>query len=380
MQVKKWMVILFLLMMFSWILTDVSKAFPNISAIAVVIYDPDFDLVVYEKNANQKRSIASLTKIMTILYICELIQAELVSPDDIVTASANAAGRGGTEINIKSGEKFTVKELLYAAALASANDAAVALAEYAAGSEREFAELMTKRAWELGLTETNFVDSTGLLSIYSGNYSTAYEMALLSKFAMDNELFKHFVSTKTYELKSKGRTITNSNVLLGKVDGVNGIKTGATTPAGHTLITSVERNERRLIIVMLGAPSRELRNNESEELVEYAYNHLQVFIPKGKVITQLNVPDGVTHLIDAVMDRELSLFSFNDKYADIETKYQLLNKKAPIEKGDKVGELTVVHKSEEIASIDLVSSQNTGLASFLRRLWNRIVRFLLDLF
>ncbi len=380
MRAKKLMAVFFLLMIFSCIISSISRAFPDVSAVAVVIYDPDFDLVIYEKNAAQRRSIASLTKIMTILYVCELIQADVISLDDIVTASANAAERGGTEIKIKSGEKFTVEELLYAAALASANDAAVALAEYTAGSEKEFAGLMTKRAWELGLTDTNFVDATGLLSIYSGNYSTAYEMALLSQFAMENELFKHFVSTKEYELKSKGRTITNSNVLLDKVDGVNGIKTGATTPAGHTLITSVERNERRLIIVVLGAPSREIRNSQSEELVEYTYSHLQVFIPKGEVISKMNVPDGLTHLIDAVMDRELSLFNFNDRYTDIETKYQLLDKRAPIEKGDKVGELIVLHQNEKIASIDLIAGQNTGLASFLRRLWNRLVQFFMDLF
>ena len=121
--------------------------------------------------------------------------------------SANLASRGGTEIKIKAGEQFTIEELLYASALASANDAAVVLAEYVVGSEGEFASLMNIRAQELGLADTNFVDSTGLLSIFSGNYSTAYDMAILSAFAMDNKLFKDLVSTEEYDLEPKARTL-----------------------------------------------------------------------------------------------------------------------------------------------------------------------------
>ncbi len=368
------------LVLFCSLFIKVCSAFPDLSAIAVVVYDPDFNQVVYEKNAYQRRSIASLTKIMTILYICELVETGTISLDQVVAASANAASRGGTEIKIKAGEQFTIEELLYASALASANDAAVVLAEYVAGSEGEFASLMNIRAQELGLADTNFVDSTGLLSIFSGNYSTAYDMAILSAFAMDNKLFKDLVSTEEYDLEPKARTLKNSNVLLGKVEGVNGIKTGATTPAGHTLITSVERNQRQLIVVVLGAPSREKRNAQSEELVEYAYSHLQVIVPQGQVITTLTVPDGVTHLVDVVTEQELSLYMLAGDSSDFETEYELLNKRAPVEKGEKVGELFVIQQGKEIASIDLVSGQSTGLASFLRRLWNRITEFILNLF
>ena len=164
------------------------------------------------------------------------------------------------------------------------------------------------------------------------------------------------------------------------MEGVNGIKTGATTPAGHTLITSVERNQRQLIVVVLGAPSREKRNAQSEELVEYVYSHLQVIVPQGQVITTLTVPDGVTHLVDVVTEQELSLYMLAGDSSDFETEYELLNKRAPVEKGEKVGELFVIQQGKEIASIDLVSGQSTGLASFLRRLWNRITEFILNLF
>ncbi len=353
----------------------VASDFPNLQAIAVVLYDADFDQIVYAKNPHQQRSIASLTKIMTIFYVCELIEAEQISLDDVVTASSNAASRGGTEIKLKSGDKFTVEELLYASALASANDAAVALAEFVAGSEKEFANLMTKRARELGLVNTNFVDSTGLLSIYSGNYSTAFEMAVLARMAMENELFLRFVSTKEYELKPQDRILRNSNVLLHEVSGVNGIKTGATTPAGHTLITSVVRHDRHLIIVVLGAPSREIRNSESKALLEFAYDRLQVIIPQAKTITTAHIPDGVTHLVDAVLKQDFSIFAFDNLDQKLKTAVVLDSVYAPVEKGERIGELIIYNEDEEYGRLELVSNQATGLASFLRRIWNRIVRF-----
>ncbi|HHT36963.1 MAG TPA: D-alanyl-D-alanine carboxypeptidase [Firmicutes bacterium] len=377
---RKWISVLLLVVFLGNLAFAQPQDFPEINAVAVVIYDADFDQMIYGKNPHDQRSIASLTKIMTMLYVCELVEQGKIALDDVVTASSNAASRDGTEIKLKAGDKFTVEELLYASALASANDAAVALAEYTAGSEAEFAKLMTKRAREMGLTDTNFVDCTGLLSIYSGNYSTAYEMAVLSRIAMENELFKRLVSTKEYELKPQNRTIRNSNVLLHEVEGVNGIKTGATTPAGHTLITSVERNGRSLIIVVLGAPSRESRNEQSEALVEYAYSKLKTIIPAGQAVTQVKVTDGVTHLVDAVLERDLSMFAFEPKDAEIDTKIELKDNRAPVDKGDKVGELVIIRNGEEYGRIDLVSNQNTGLASVLRRLWNRIVEFFSRLF
>lgn len=349
------------------------EEFPKVSAIAAVIYDADLNTILYEKNAYQSRSIASLTKIMTILYACELVQTGKIRLDDQVTCSANAASRGGTQIDLRSGDKFTVEELLYASALSSANDAAVALAEYIAGSEKEFAGLLTKRAHELGLKDSNYVDSTGLLSIYSGNFSTAYDMAVLAKIAMENELFHRFVSTKEYELKPQGRTIRNSNVLLHEVSGVDGIKTGATTPAGHTLITSAVRHGRRIIVVVLGAPSREVRNTESKDLIEFAYNKLEVLIPAGTQQTQAFVRDGVTHLIDVVTAEDFSVFAFDENQRKFGTRVQLQKLKAPIEKGNKVGELVILRDGEELATVDLVSNHSTGLASFVRRFWNSMV-------
>lgn len=369
-----------LLVFFSQIVLAETE-FPELRSIAIVVYDADYGLVVYEKNMHARRSIASLTKIMTLLYACELVENGKISLDDVVTASANAASREGTQIRLKAGDKFTVEELLYATALSSANDAAVALAEYIAGSEKEFARMMSTRARELGINNTNFVDATGLLSIYDGNYSTAYELAILSTIAMQNDLFRTLVSTKEYELKAQGRTIKNTNSLLHDIEGVNGIKTGSTTPAGHTLVTSVIKHNRHLIIVVLGAPSREVRNEESEQLLNWAFSNLEVVIRANEVVEQLEVPDGVDHLINVVPSREISFFFPWEDLREFEQRIELSdNIRAPVDKGDKVGEIIFERNGEEFARADLVAAQGTGLASFLRRIFNVLRKFFINLF
>lgn len=350
--------------------------FPTIRSISVVAYDADLNVVLYEKNAYQRRSIASLTKIMTILYTCELVQEEKISLSDVVTASSNAASRGGTQIRLRGGDQFTLEELLYATALASANDGAVAIAEFVGGSEQEFARLMTARAHQLGIINTNFVDSTGLLSIYSGNYSTALDLARLSTIAMQNDLFQRFVSTKEYFLTPQDRIIRNTNPLLHAVEGMEGIKTGATTPAGHTLITSTTRNERRLIVVVLGAPSREQRNQEAERIVEYAFNRLTTVVPAGEVVREVSVKDAVLHLVDAVSAKDVSLFLFDSDLESIERKAEVGELRAPVEKGETIGELIILRDDKELGRFELVANQSTGLASIIRRFWNRLVSFL----
>src|SRR5690554_3769265 len=182
---------------------------PGISAIADLVYDADFASVLAEKHGYLVRSISIITKVMTVFLGVELVKQGKVSLYDKVTASARAESRDGTQIKLRAGDTFTVEELLYASALQSANDAAVALAEFIGGTEGEFAKMMTARAHELGLKDTNYVDCTGLLSIFSDNYSTAYDQARLFQIAMEHELFREIFATIEYDLKAQGRKIGN---------------------------------------------------------------------------------------------------------------------------------------------------------------------------
>lgn len=345
---------------------------PELSSIAYAVYDGDYDYLILEQNAHQRRSIASITKVMTLLVAVELVEEGKISLEDKVTASERAASRGGTQINLKAGDQFTVEELLYAAALQSANDAAVALAEYIAGSEAEFTKLMNAKAKELGLNDTNYVDCTGLLSIFSNNYSTAYDQVRLLQAGLEHELFRTILAAPDYFLAAQDRKINNSHPLL-DVPGVEGGKTGATTPAGHTLITACTRHERRMIVVVLGARSREIRNKENEQLLEWAFANLRTLISTEEVVGSVRVPDGVDHQVDAVLAQEFSVVATNEADLEYTTKVEFLPAlKAPVDRGDKVGELVVFRGDEEFVRLDLVARSSTGLATWLKRIFNQI--------
>ncbi|MCK9526816.1 MAG: D-alanyl-D-alanine carboxypeptidase [Limnochordia bacterium] len=347
---------------------------PELSSIAYAVYDGEYGYLALEKNAYQRRSIASITKVMTLLVAVELVEEGKLALDALVTASAKAQSREGTQINLKAGDQLTVEELLYAAALVSANDAAVALAEYVAGSEEDFTRLMNAKAEELGLEDTNYVDCTGLLSIFSNNYSTAFDQVRLLQVALDHELFRTILATPDYYIESRDRKIKNSHPLLDR-GGVEGGKTGATTPAGHTLITACTRQEKRLIIVVLGARSREVRNRENEALVEWAFGNLRTVISSEEVITPVLIPDGVDHQVNAVLAREFQVVALEEANLEYETEPVILpDLRAPIDRGDKVGELVVSQGGEEFVRLDLVAAQSTGLATWLRRLFNGVNR------
>lgn len=345
---------------------------PELSSIAYAVYDGDYQYLILEHNAHQRRSIASITKVMTLLVAVELVEAGKIGLGDEVVVSARAASREGTQINLKAGDRCSVEELLYASALQSANDAAVALAEHVAGSEAEFAKLMNAKAQELGLKDTHYVDCTGLLSMASNNYSTAYDQCRLLVAALQHELMRKILAAPDYFLKSQNRKISNSHPLL-ESPGVEGGKTGATTPAGHTLITSCVRHGRRLVVVVLGARTREIRNSENEQLLEWAFGNLRTLISTEEVQARVLVPDGVQHQIDAVLGQEYSVVVRDEGDLEYSSEVELLPKlKAPIDAGDKVGELVVRRGDGETVRLDLVARQSTGLATWLRRIFNRL--------
>ncbi len=347
---------------------------PELSSIAYAVYDGDYGYLVLEKNAFQRRSIASITKVMTLLVAVELVEEGKLSLDAVVTASAKAQSREGTQIKMRAGDRLTVEELLYATALVSANDAAVALAEYVAGSEADFTSLMNAKAEELGLKDTHYVDCTGLLSIFSNNYSTAFDQARLLQAALEHELLAKILATPDYFIESYDRKIKNSHPLLDR-EGVEGGKTGATTPAGHTLITACQRQEKRLIIVVLGARSREVRNQENEALLNWAFSNLRTLISTEEVITPVLVPDGVDHQVNAVLAREFQLVAKDEADLEYEAEPEIMpNLRAPVDRGDKVGELVIKRGGEDFVRLDLVAQQSTGLATWVRRLFNGLKR------
>ena len=245
---------------------------PTINSRRYAVYDKLSGRCIYGKDENKQTAMASTTKIMT-----SIVVVENCNLDDIVTVTAKAAGTGGSRLGLQTGDKITVNDLLYGLMLRSGNDAAVALAIHTSGSVEEFAKLMNQKAEELGLKDTNFVTPHGLDN--SEHYTTAYELAKITDYALKNETIAKIVKTKTATIYINGNSmqINNTNELLGNVEGVYGVKTGFTNNAGRCLVTSVKRGDMDVIIVVLGADTRKDRAKDTMKLIEYAYKRFYIF-------------------------------------------------------------------------------------------------------
>ena len=197
--------------------------------------------------------------------------------DETIEISKKAAGTGGSRLGLKSGDKITIRDLLYGLMLRSGNDAAVALAEYASGDIKEFAKLMNKKAIELNLVNTHFETPHGLDS--DEHYTTAYELALLSNYALNNKIFAQIVGTKEYTITINGypKQLSNTNELLGNLNGVYGIKTGFTNGANRCLVTACKRNNMDIICVVLGADTKKFRTQDSIKLINYIFENFKNF-------------------------------------------------------------------------------------------------------
>ena len=245
---------------------------PDVNSRACVVIDRKTNSVLFGKNENTKKKMASTTKIMTATIIIEKCNLS-----DTIEISKKAAGTGGSRLGLKTGDKITILDLLYGLMLRSGNDAAVALAEYAGGDINGFAELMNAKALELGLTNTHFETPHGLDS--NEHYTTAYELALLSNYALNNPTFAKIVGTKNYTITINGspKALSNTNELLGNMEGVYGIKTGFTNGANRCLVTACKRNNIDIICVVLGADTKKFRTIDSIKLINYVFNNFVVY-------------------------------------------------------------------------------------------------------
>ena len=243
---------------------------PDTNSRACVVIDRNTNTILYGKNEKQKRKMASTTKIMTATVIIENFNL-----NDTIEVSKKAAGTGGSRLGLKFGDKITINDLLYGLMLRSGNDAAVALAEYAGGSIEGFAELMNKKASELGLTNTHFETPHGLDS--DDHYTTAYELAILSNYALNNPTFAQIVGTKNYTITINGypKQLNNTNELLGNLNGVYGVKTGFTNGANRCLVTACKRNDMDIICVVLGADTKKFRTLDSIKLINYVFDNFE---------------------------------------------------------------------------------------------------------
>lgn len=247
-----------------------TKDEPTLNSRIAVAYDRKSGEVIWGKDEHKRTAMASTTKIMTAIVTlenCDLTQT--------VTISKKSAGTGGSRLGLKVDDKITMNDLLYGLMLKSGNDAAVAIAETVGGSVEGFAELMNEKAKELKLENTHYVTPHGLDD--PEHYTTAVELAKLADYALQNETFAKIVNTKNYTVTINGypKSISNTNELLGYLEGVNGVKTGFTNNAGRCLVTSVNRNGFEIITVILQADTKKFRTADSIKLIEYIYKNYE---------------------------------------------------------------------------------------------------------
>lgn len=331
-----------------------------------LIFDRNSKRILYEKNGLKQVPMASTTKIMTAIVVLE--NSEL---NDVVTISKKAAGTGGSRLGLRTNDKITVHDLLYGLMLKSGNDAAVALAEHVGGGIEEFADMMNKKAKELGLINSHFITPHGLDK--EKHYTTAYELACMADYALKIPKFKEIVNSKNYNITINARSnlIGNTNELLGNLNGVYGVKTGFTNEAGRCLVTACKREDLDIITVVLGADTKKYRTSDSIKLIEYAYKNYEVIDIEKKIKEQFEnwkqlncnriyINKAKQEKID--LDIESLVYSkIAIKKTDIDNIKMEINSlyylEAPVEKGRIIGNAKIQINGETIANLNIKNKQ-----------------------
>lgn len=306
----------------------------NINARSAIVMDFDSGRVLFEKNAYQKRPMASTTKVMT-----AIVAIENGNLDDIVTVSRNAVSIHGSLMHLKAGETLTLRELLYGLLLCSGNDAAVAIAEHIGGTVEGFIEMMNNKAKEIGAFDTNFTTPHGLDE--TGHYSTAYDMALITRYALRIPVFNEIV--KTTSIQMGNRYLQNTNEMLTSYPGADGVKTGYTGKAGRCLITSATRDGRRFISVVLFCDSREQRALSSKKILDYAFS---MYYPRTVISSEylgtLPVIKGFEKNVPVYVEKTVTMPLSDSEMANLYTKISLPGYvHAPVTEKSVVGTLSV---------------------------------------
>lgn len=340
------------------------------NAKSAIIMEASTGDILFEKNSYEKLPPASMTKIMTMLLIMENIENGNLSWDDEVTASENASSMGGSQIFLEAGEVMSVKDMVKGIAIASGNDAAVAMAEKIAGTEEEFVKLMNNRSKELGLENTNFKNVTGLEA--ENHYSSAHDMAVMARELIKHEKILEF--TGTYEDYLRENTdkkfwLVNTNKLVRFYQGVDGLKTGYTGEAGYCLTSTMKRGNMRIITVVMNEPDSATRNSETVKMLDYAFGMYKVdtIVAKGKVVEKREIPSGDKVNIEISAKSDINVLRRKmDKYRDISYKTEVYDIKLPVNKGDVVGKIYLYEGSKKIGSGDLTVKDNVKKAGLFK--------------
>lgn len=340
------------------------------SATAGILMDVSTGEIIFEKNKDEQLAVASMTKMVAQIIILEQIEKGKIKWDDVVTASANASGMGGSQIYLTTGEEMTVEDMMKGISMASANDATVAMAEFIAGTEVEFVEMMNKKVKELGLKNTHFKNCTGLDE--EGHYSSAYDMAIIARELLKHEKILEFSSVYEDYLREDTDNkfwLVNTNKLVRFYEGADGLKTGHTDAAKYCLAATAKRDDLRLIAIVLGEKNSQTRNSETMSLLDYGFNNYKIEILKttDDIVKEISLDKATSSKISLVPLNDIAILS--KKSADTK-KYtydiKITNNNLPLKIGDEVGKIIVKDSDNKKVKEEILTvTENVDKLNFL---------------
>lgn len=366
-MMKKILIFIFLLMSIPMVKAEVEDLAPN--AKSAIMIEASTGEILFQKNKDEKLAPASMTKMMSMILIMEEIENGNLKWDEIITTSERASSMGGSQIFLKAGEKMSVEDLLKGVAIASGNDAVVALAERIAGSEEAFVKRMNARGKDLGLKNTNFVNATGLTA--DNHYSSSYDMSLIAKELVKHEKILEFTGTYEDYLRKDTKSpfwLVNTNRLVRFKEGVDGLKTGFTNEAGYCLTATMKKDGMRLITVVMKEETANKRSADTTKMLDYGFNvyMIQSILDEKTTIEKRKVELGKDLMIEIIPKENITILNKkSDELKSITYKTNIDKIVAPIKKGDKVGTIDILEDNKVISTIDATVKNDIDKASII---------------
>jgi len=349
----------------------------DVDALSAVLMDTETGQILYAKNPDEALPPASVTKVMTLLLVMEAIDSGKLSLTDTVSVSEYAASMGGSQIYLETGEQMSVDDMLKSVVVASANDAAVALAETIAGSEEAFVALMNQRASELGMQNTHFENVTGLDDDTTNHLISARDIAIMSRELLGHEAILNYTTIWMDTIRGGAFGLSNTNRLIRFYNGATGLKTGSTSKAKFCISATAKRGDLHLIAVIMGAPTRDVRNEMAKKLLDWGFANFAVYRNPAASVGQIQIQGGVGSEC-AVEYPEFSCLLKKGSEKDVSSEIILPETlPAPICAGDKVGEIIYRIGAVEIGKSDIVASETVEKISFWGILKGIFAQFLL---
>jgi len=354
---KKYM-ILFIVSLVLFLPTSAAEFSVPLECKSAVLMEASTGRILYEKNADEPLPPASVTKIMTLLLVMEAVDAKKIQLTDMVPVSENAASMGGSQVYLEPGEEMSVEEMIKCVVISSANDCAVALAEFLYGSESAFVSQMNLRAKELGMENTNFENTNGLDDTVTNHVISAKDIAIMSKELIAHPLILQYSSIWMDSIRNGQFGLTNTNRLIRFYTGANGLKTGSTSKAKFCISATAKRDDMQLIAVIMAAPTRDVRNNEAKLLLDFGFANYAIFRSQKADLSSIHVTGGTADICN-ISHSDTCIVVEKEKLNGITQRTILPESvKAPIQKGEVIGTQIYEYNGETIAQTDICAAED----------------------